>query len=169
MMRSPTTIDLWDPGYPEIIPDAKKGRAKILFYVQDSWGLGHLRRVSKLARAMQEQADCLILCGQREAGWIIPEQCEYLHIPSLNTLVLERTQFLGKRQFLQLSRSQAIAFRRTLFERVIDVFAPDAIVVENLPLGMLDELSGLLERSSALKIFLTRVLWPTLRACAGTY
>jgi predicted glycosyltransferase len=155
-MRSPTTIDLWDPGYPEIIPDAKKGRAKILFYVQDSWGLGHLRRVSKLARAMQEQADCLILCGQREAGWIIPEQCEYLHIPSLNTLVLERTQFLGKRQFLQLSRSQAIAFRRTLFERVIDVFAPDAIVVENLPLGMLDELSGLLERSSALKIFLTR-------------
>jgi predicted glycosyltransferase len=157
MASRPTTIDLWDPAYPEIFPaGATNGRAKILFYVQDSWGLGHLQRVSKLARALQDEADCLILCGHREAGWIIPDRCEYLHVPSLNNLLLERAQFLGKRQFLQLSRQQAIAFRRTFIERAIETFHPDVIVVENLALGMLDELSGILDKTGAVKIFLTR-------------
>jgi predicted glycosyltransferase len=157
MASRPTTIDLWDPAYPEESPTgATNDRAKILFYVQDSWGLGHLQRVSKLARALQNEAECLILCGHREAGWIIPDRCEYLHIPSLNNLLFERAQFLGKRQFLQLSRQQAIAFRRTFIERAIETFHPDVIVVENLALGMLDELSDVLDKTEAVKIFLTR-------------
>jgi predicted glycosyltransferase len=157
MVSRPTTIDLWDPAYPEMSPTSTtNGRTKIMFYVQDSWGLGHLQRVSKLARALQDEAECLILCGQREAGWVIPDRCEYLHIPSLNNLLFERAQFLGKRQFLQLSRQQAIAFRRTFIERAIETFRPDVIVVENLALGMLDELSGVLDRTEAVKIFLTR-------------
>jgi predicted glycosyltransferase len=64
--------------------DTQNRKPRILIYVQDSWGLGHIQRVSKLARALQNAAECLILCGHREAGWIVPEGSEYIRIPSLN-------------------------------------------------------------------------------------
>lgn len=137
---------------------AAKPRPRILFYVQDSWGLGHIQRVSKLARALQDSADCLVLCGHREAGWVIPDRCEYLRIPSLNTPLSEGSGgiFWGRRSFLQLSRDSERCMRKKLIEGAIDVFAPDAIIVENRPLGMSDELAGILEETRAVKLFLTR-------------
>lgn len=133
-------------------------RPKILIYVQDSWGLGHIQRVSKLARALQDDADCVILCGHREAGWIVPERCEYLRVPSLNTPLSKASggTFWGRHSFLQLSRDDEIRIRRQLIEATIDALAPDVIIVENRPLGMSDELDGILQQFSAVRLFLTR-------------
>jgi predicted glycosyltransferase len=133
-------------------------RPRILIYVQDSWGLGHIARVSKLARALQDDADCLILCGHREAGWIVPERCEYLRIPSLNTPLSKGSTggFWGPRSHLQLPRESEAHMRRTMIQGAIDAFAPDAIIVENRPLGMSDELDGILDQTQAVKLFLTR-------------
>jgi predicted glycosyltransferase len=128
--------------------------------VQDSWGLGHIQRVSKLARALQEEADCLILCGHREAGWIITEACEYLRIPSLNVPLSKGHGgvFWGRRSAWDLPLKDAIRMRVKLIEGVLAAFEPDAIVVENRPMGMMDELHGVLDASSAVKFFLTRGL-----------
>jgi len=135
-----------------------KRRPRILIYVQDSWGLGHIQRVAKLARALQDDADCLIVCGHREAGWIIPEQSEYLRIPSLNTPLSKGSGgvFWGRPSFLQLSRNDEVRIRRKIIEAALDAFTPDAIIVENRPLGMSDELEGILQESHAVKLFLTR-------------
>jgi predicted glycosyltransferase len=114
--------------------------------------------LSKLARGLQEVAACLILCGQRESGWIIPDQTEYVRIPSLNSLLVERAESLARSSFLHLSRQQAIAFRRGFIKEAISGFNPDIIIVENLAQGMLDELAGILENARATKIFLNRGL-----------
>jgi predicted glycosyltransferase len=139
-------------------PNLDETRPRVLIYVQDSWGFGHIQRVSKLARAIQNDVDCLILCGHREAGWLIPEKCEYLRIPSLNTPLSKGSGgvFWGRRSFLHLSRDEEIRLRLRLMEAAFDEFSPDVVIVENRPLGMSDELGGLLARTTAVKLFLTR-------------
>lgn len=133
-------------------------KRRILFYVQDSWGLGHIRRMSKLARAVQDSAEGLILCGHREAGLIIPEGCEYIRIPSLNVPLSHGSGgvFWGRPSPWSMARTQAIEFRRRLIESAIAAFRPDVIVVENRPLGMMNELASILDSTDAVKIFLTR-------------
>jgi len=133
-------------------------RPKVLLYVQDSWGLGHIRRVSKLARALERDAHCLILCGHREAGWIISQGCEYIRIPSFNVPLSKGVGgvFWGPRSHFELSIEEAVKLRRQLITSALDAFAPDVLIIENRPLGMSDELDGILEHSSAAKFFLTR-------------
>jgi predicted glycosyltransferase len=151
------TFDLWDPVYPEVpIPVGVRARPKVLLYVQDSWGLGHVRLVSKLARVLQTRADCLVICGHRESGWIIPDECEWFRIPSLNDILYERANFLGKTSFMSLSRKEGITFRQRLILEIINTFEPNIIIVEQSPLGMLDELECVLRTYSGIKIFLTR-------------
>jgi predicted glycosyltransferase len=137
---------------------ASPNKPRILFYVQDSWGLGHLQRVAKLARALGRHAECLILCGHREAGWIVPEGCEYVRIPSLNLPLSSgsRGVFWGQHSPIEVSHAQAIEFRRELIESTIGAFCPDVIVIENRPLGMMEELAPILPRARARKVFLTR-------------
>jgi predicted glycosyltransferase len=133
-------------------------RPRILIYVQDSWGLGHIQRVSRLARALQERADCLILCGHREAGWVISTEVEYVRLPTLNTPLSKASmgEFWGRPSLLQLSRDDEARIRRKLIFGALDAFEPDVIVVENRPLGMNDELQGLLSDNHVRKVLLTR-------------
>jgi predicted glycosyltransferase len=133
-------------------------RPRILIYVQDSWGLGHIQRVSRLARALQERADCLILCGHREAGWVIPTEVEYVRLPTLNTPLSKASMggFWGRPSLLQLSRDDEARIRRKLIFGALDAFEPDVVVVENRPLGMNDELQGLLSANHVRKVLLTR-------------
>lgn len=133
-----------------------RSKPRILFYVHDSRGLGHVKRISNLARALKSDAACLILCGNRQAAVLVPDECEYLHIPSLDSLTAERAKMWGSGGFLGLSLGDAIAFRRPLIEAAVKSFNPDVIVVENYPLGRFNELSGIVEKTSAIKFFLTR-------------
>jgi len=142
-----------------LLVNPQGSRPRILMYVQDSWGFGHIQRTSRLARVLAEGgAHCLILCGHREAGSIVPENCEYLRLPSLNIPLSKGSQgrFWGRRSPFELEVERAIEFRRRLILEVLRGFAPDAIVVENRPLGMMEELDGVLQTSDAKKVFLTR-------------
>jgi predicted glycosyltransferase len=133
-------------------------KRRILFYVQDSWGLGHIQRVSKLARALQDSAECLILCGHREAGRIVPEGCEYIRIPSLDVPLSHGSGgvFWGRPSPWRWDCEEALALRRRLIESAVTAFRPHIIVVENRPLGMMNELRPILHGTSATKIFLSR-------------
>lgn len=133
-------------------------KRRILFYVQDSWGLGHIQRVSKLARAVQDSAQCLILCGHREAGQIVPDGCEYIRIPSLNIPLSQGSGgvFWGRQSPWSLATGEAIAFRHRVIVGALEAFHPDVVVVENRPLGMMNELGPILDATDAAKIFLTR-------------
>jgi predicted glycosyltransferase len=57
---------------------------------------------------------------------------------------------------LQFARADETRIRRRFISGALDAFEPDIIIVENRPLGMSDELEGLLEENDAKKVFLTR-------------
>jgi predicted glycosyltransferase len=87
---------------------------------------------------------------------MIPESCEWIRLPSLNNILYERATFLNRTPFMGLSRKQGLSFRRDLIGRVVDSFAPDIIVVEQSPLGMLDELDDTIFRFDGKLVFLCR-------------
>lgn len=133
---------------------------RILLYAHDGAGLGHIRRLARLAGALQNSAACLVLCGHRQAAWLVPEACEYFHLPSYESLVWERSLLRGKRQFVNIPQHSAIAFRRNLIAGVLKAFSPDAIIVDHLPLGDFEELDGLLGADRIVRFFLTRGVIP---------
>lgn len=128
-------------------------------YVQDSWGMGHIQRVSKLMRTLEDSADCLVFCGHREAGWIVPEKCEYIRLPSLNIPLSKSSGvFWGRHSYIQMSTEEALTFRKRVLREALDAFDPDILIVEHRPFGMMDELEDILPHIRAQKIFLTRGL-----------
>jgi hypothetical protein len=69
---------------------ARQKRA-IFFVFDGGTGLGHLRRLSCIARALQGQFACLIVTGHRaSANWFVPPECEHVHVPARDSLLVER-------------------------------------------------------------------------------
>lgn len=150
----------WEEVLAEVLPKHSAVRPRrqrrVLFFVNDGAGLGHLHRMARLADAIQGPAAALVVAAHRSAGWIVPEGCEYVHLPSFDSLFPRRAQYWGRRPFLECSRREAILLRRRLVEAVVEQFAPDAIVADHFPLGAHGELRGLIGQSRAQKYCILR-------------
>jgi len=133
---------------------------RILLFVHDGIGLGHVRRLSRIACALQEDAACLVMCGHRATSWIVPGQCEYVQIPALENL-LPGYASGPARPFVAMSRLEALRFRKQILEAVVEAFMPDAIVVDYLPVGKFNELAGIIGRYRAKKFFVMRGIMDT--------
>jgi predicted glycosyltransferase len=136
--------------------DGRQKRA-IFFVFDGGTGLGHLRRLSCIARALQGRFSCLIVTGHRAAAnWFVPAECEYVHIPAWDSLLEEKAGYWGRDPFLRVDRQAAIRFRKDLLRGIVDAFAPDVIFVDHLPLGMLDELEDIIATADCRKYLVTR-------------
>lgn len=127
-----------------------------MLFVHDGFGLGHLRRVSLLATELQGACACLLVSGHRAASWIVPENCGLLHLPSLESLFDKKAAYWGRAPFLDVSVQEALDMRAVLIEEVAQAFAPDAMVLDYLPLGKHNEFAQVLETSRAKAYFLMR-------------
>ena len=129
---------------------------KILFFAHDGRGLGHLQRLSRIAGSMQGYAACLIVSGHREMSWIVPQQCEYVHLPNLE-IFLKNERSSAAVPFLKFeSEEDVISFRKKLLHGIITAFAPDAIFTDYLPLGRVGELDEIIKNYSAKKYYIAR-------------
>jgi predicted glycosyltransferase len=135
---------------------ARTDRKRLLFYVHDGTGLGHLQRLSKIARALQSEAACLIVTGHRAAAWLVPETCEYVRLPSLDSLLPDKAAYWGREPFLAVDRDEGLAMRRGMLDSVVAAFAPDALITDYLPLGKHGELAEIVERRACRKYFILR-------------
>ena len=99
--------------------DASQKRA--LFYVFDGGtGIGHLRRLACIARQLQGRFACLIVTGHREAAhWFVPQACEYVHLPSWDSLIAEKARYWGREPFADLDRRGAIRLRREILHGIV--------------------------------------------------
>jgi len=131
-------------------------RPRILFCVHDDRGLGHLVRLSRVAAALQGDCACLLVTGHRAASWIVPEGCEFVHLPSLDSLLQKRAAYWGRRPFVDIHPDHASRFRSQLILAVVKEFAPDVIIIDHLALGRHGELSAALNSSHARKYLLLR-------------
>ena len=134
----------------------KSRQKRVLFFAHDGAGLGHVTRVSKLAEGLQGPAACLVISGHREMSWIVPKDCEYIHLPDLVTL-LNKDKFYYVKPFIDFgSREEVYYFRKKLLCDVITSFNPDAIFTDYLPLGKLEELDEIIKNYPAKKYYIAR-------------
>jgi predicted glycosyltransferase len=128
---------------------------RVLFYVHDGRGLGHLRRVATVASYMQQRCSTLVVCGHREGALVLDEDCEFVHIPTLertdsNHLGYNRQAFPGK------SPDLALRVRKAVIQTTVNAFQPDAIVVDYLPFGSYNEMLDVLRSARCRRYLILR-------------
>lgn len=141
---------------PEKITIPKNRQKRVLFYVHNGTGLGHLRRLSRLAAAIQGECACLVVSGHRAASFIVGNDSEYVHLPSYDNLMPNKSRYWGRKPFMEIDRENAIKFRTSLINSTVEAFEPDVIVVDYLPLGKYQELSSVISNYPAKKYFIMR-------------
>jgi len=136
-------------------------RNRVLLFCHDGTGLGHLRRISRLAGLLQEQFSTLVLCGMREAGWVVPPECGLIKLPDWDGIDNWRAERAGRRRWIDLSRTEATLFRAESIRRLAELYRPDVIIVDYLPFGQRRELDALFSSRDSLRYFLHRGLADT--------
>jgi predicted glycosyltransferase len=131
---------------------------RAIFFVFDGGtGVGHLRRLACIAKRLQGRFSCLIATGHRAAAhWLIPEECEYIHLPSWDGLLECKARYWGRKPFIFLDEGRAIKLRKDILRGVVEAFEPDVIFVDHLPLGAHEELADIVKTTTCLKYLVTR-------------
>jgi len=131
---------------------------RILFFAfEGGTGIGHLRRISCIARTLEQRFACLIVTGHREiANWFVSPGCEYVHIPAWDNLLPEKAAYWSRQPFLQLSVEEAVGLRKGMVRGVVESYAPDLIIIDHLPLGMHSELDDVVRGTHCKKYLVTR-------------
>jgi predicted glycosyltransferase len=132
-------------------------RKRILIFVHDGRGLGHMRRLSRIAAELQKEASVLFITGHRDAAHMVPRNCEFIHIPSLDSIDGHRSRHWGRTPFLPDGSTRGRALRNEILSTTLTAFDPDGFISDYLPLGMEYELAPLLTRSERCrKYFIAR-------------
>jgi len=132
-------------------------QSRILIFTHDGRGLGHLRRLGRLGKLLQQHASVLFVTGHREASWLVPAECEFIHLPNLDSLDPRRSRQWGRRPFLHDGLSIGRRLRRDVISSTIRQFRPHAIILDYLPLGMDEEMREFLaDLPECRKYFISR-------------
>lgn len=136
-LPSPPVLDL-----PHRDPNRKW---RIALYSHDTMGLGHKRRNLLIAQALgisPLQADILIISGMRDVGHtLMPPGVDCLTLPALSKNIDGQYQ---PRQ-LDVSLREIIALRSQVIRATLKSFAPDILIVDNVPRGAVQELDPALD------------------------
>lgn len=119
---------------------------RIALYSHDTQGLGHIRRNSLVAAALvadRPDLSVLLLSGASEAVALpLPPRTEVVTVPSLAKDLRGRY----RPHHLQCSLDGLVAIRSAILEAALMSFAPDVLVVDKVPRGVLGELDHALRR-----------------------
>jgi predicted glycosyltransferase len=118
---------------------------RVALYSHDTMGLGHMRRNLLLAQSLERsrlQAVVLIIAGAREASLVARTTgIDCVALPSLRKD--ERGQYHPRH--LQVSLPELVTLRAQTTRAALEAFAPDVLIVDNVPRGALRELDPVLE------------------------
>lgn len=129
---------------------------RVLLYVHEGRGLGHLRRIATIADHLQDTCSTLIVSGHKELGWLPKHDCEFVHLPSLEGIDPNYLKYNQRRPFMPGDPRRALAVRKSILEATALAFSPDAIVVDYLPFGNDNEMLGILRSANCLKYWILR-------------
>ena len=111
-------------------------QGKIAFYSHDTMGLGHLRRCLKMAAAITDRLgtqDGLILTGSPWSELLTPPAgFRFVSLPP----VIKTGPSKYQSRDPALSLDSVIARRRAVLDRELLRFAPQLLVVDNVPCGL---------------------------------
>lgn len=111
-------------------------QGRIAFYSHDTMGLGHLRRCLKMATAITDQLgtqDGLILTGSAWSGLLKPPAgFRFVSLPPVTKT--GPSEYRARDPGMSLDA--VIARRREVIDRELLRFAPQLLVVDNVPCGL---------------------------------
>lgn len=111
-----------------------------MFYSQDTYGLGHLRRTATLARHFREHwpgmAQLIVTGSPVPAGYRLPGGSDYVKLPSAVKVGAGRYASRSP----GVSFEELLALRTSILVGVAGTFRPDALVVDHAPAGFKGEL-----------------------------
>jgi predicted glycosyltransferase len=110
-------------------------------FTHDAYGLGHVRRSSRILRALAERdpdAALLLITGSPATNILreLPPNADTLKIPTIITSGTEGT----RPPVLNLGVAELASLRGELTRRALELFEPDVLLVDNFPLGTRHEL-----------------------------
>lgn len=108
-------------------------RKRLLFYIRKGNGMGHLRRMSRIADALSHDCSCLIIGGHSEMSWMVSSSCEYYQIPFSDNF--NRSDFIM---------------------HINEMYHPDAIFFDHSVNGNDGDIHQLLDKSKAMKFLILR-------------
>src|SRR5205823_11318087 len=118
---------------------------RVALYSHDTMGLGHMRRNLLLAQALRHsrlQAVVLMIAGAREASLLTTTA-------GVDCVALPSLWKDGGGQYhprhLAVSLEELLALRAKTAGAALEAFAPDVLIVDNVPRGALRELDPVLE------------------------
>lgn len=118
---------------------------RIALYSHDTMGLGHKRRNLLIAQTLAQslpQASILLISGMEEGrSTSLPPNVDYLSLPALHKD--GEGQYQPRR--LEMPLQALIAMRSQVIQAALKAFAPDLLIVDNVPRGAVRELNPTLE------------------------
>lgn len=118
---------------------------RVALYSHDTMGLGHMRRNLLLAQALQHsplRAVVLMIAGAREASLVTKTAgVDCVALPSL----WKDGGGHYRPRHLDVSLDDLLAVRARTTAAALEAFAPDVLIVDNVPRGALGELDPALE------------------------
>ena len=113
---------------------------RIFIYCHDAFGMGNARRMmaisAHLARTLPE-ANLLLASGSPVIhGFRLPDRVDYIKLPSVART--ERDQYATR--YLTTTITDTIRLRAALLTAAVQDFAPDLVLVDKKPFGIMNEL-----------------------------
>ena len=134
------------PSRPTQAPSAPR----VALYSQGMVGFGHIRRNASIAQALRAsdlQPAIMMIAEAWQAGaLLLPEGVDCVTLPALRR---EPDGAYNPRFLLDVSDQDLIALRTRVVRSAVEVFDPDVLIVDYLPLGVAGELTTTLERLRA--------------------
>jgi predicted glycosyltransferase len=118
----------------------RRGRARVLIYSHDTFGLGHLRRSRAIANTLVHEhpgVSVIILSGSPVIGnFEFDSGVDYVRIPGVTKLPDGSYRSLN----LNMSIDDAVALREGIILKTAQTFGPDLLIVDKEPTGFRGEL-----------------------------
>ena len=109
---------------------------RIALFTHDAYGLGHVRRSSRILGAVarkEPDASLLLITGSPATHLLreLPCNADTIKIPTIVTSGVEGT----RPSTLNLPLAELASMRGELTRRALELFDPDVVLVDNFPLG----------------------------------
>lgn len=118
---------------------------RILMYSHDTFGLGHLTRCRTIANFLirrYKELSVLIVTGSPIAGrFSFPARVDFVKIPSV--IKLYNGEYTSMHEHIDLH--ETIALRKAIIRHTAEIFNPDMLIVDKVPLGFKGELEETLD------------------------
>jgi predicted glycosyltransferase len=114
---------------------------RFAIFTHDAYGLGHVRRSSRIMRALAERepdAALLLITGSPATHLLreLPPNADTLKLPTIITSGVEG----ARPSTLNIGVAELASMRGELTRRALELFEPDVLLVDNFPLGTRHEL-----------------------------